>query len=41
MAKPLLNILEMYPVHGLFSILSGIISFCNEKMPLIEGENLK
>jgi len=44
MAKPLLTILVMGPVHGLgpeLLGLSGMSSFCMEKIPRMEGENLK
>jgi hypothetical protein len=40
-ATPLENILLIFPVHGLAGSLSGINSFCKEKIPLSEGENLK
>ena len=40
-ATPLENILLIFPVQALSGSLSGIISFCIEKTPLREGENLK
>jgi len=40
-ATPLLNIFIMFPVHGLVKFESGINSFSIEKIPLIDGENLK